>query len=368
MNNVAELRGQFQAKMKEVDEAMKAENVEEADKFSLEAERIKTQIAIAERNKELQTYSTELDKMSDDVADSVAARNGGERPTHFSLRKVVFSETQPHTRKDAEFELTVIEESGLAARNGGIPIPMKFMNSPVFGRRKFDPRTGRIEDTSKELRDITASGTNAVATEIAVEQYAKWLMDAAPIMEYVTTIPGLSGNFDLPIVSTKTPNVMADAEGDNPTAGDPTFGKMSLTPHQIHGMVKFTNQSLIQTEGFVESALRENLGDSVADTLHGYILAGTGLTDFPRGVRATANVNAKTYTAANLGRWNELAAARWDVDDANILRIRRAYFCNSSILKAAEMTDRSAGSGNFVYANGMIGQDPAFPFWSSSCK
>ena len=352
MNNVAELQSQLANKIKEMDAATEAGNLVEAEARTVEAETIKTQIALGERRKKLQIDAANLDDSANDVANSIEARTGT-RPKTYSVRNLVLSEGAPGNtalREAAEFEHTVSKEAGLVSRDGGSPIPMKYLVSGSFGRRRFDP----------EKRVITSASTNAVATEISIDNYAKWLGDSAPVMEYVTLVPGLTGNFDIPIISTKTPNVSSAAEGEAPTVGDPTFGKLSLTPHQIQGMVEFSNQSLIQTEGFVETALRENLADSVANDLASNVLVG-GATDEPDGAREIAGTNTQTYTAADRGKWAALSAARWAVDGNNIPRIRRAYFLNTSVLQSAENIDRSVGSGRFVYDNGMIGIDPAFP-------
>lgn len=355
--NVAELKSQLTDKIKETNEAREAGNLEESEKRLIEAEAIQTQIDIAERTKKLQTDHANQDGLADDVAGSVGARTG-EKPQIFSMRNLILSERSPGNtdlQKKAEFERTLISESGLVARDGGTPIPMRYLVSEEFGRRR------RISEEISSERAITSGDPNAVATDIAIDQYAKWLSDTAPVMEFVEMVPGLSGNFDIPLITSKATNTGAAAEGTEPTEGEPTFGKMSLTPHQIQGEIKFSNQSLIQTEGYIERTIRENLADSVAEDLATYVFVGTGASNQPTGVRVTTGVNAVTYSAANLGRWDELSDARWAVDDANIPAIRRGYFCNSSILKAAERKTRDAGSGIFVYQDGMIGGTPAYP-------
>ena len=102
-----------------------------------------------------------------------------------------------------------------------------------------------------------------------------------------TVLSGLTGNLDLPRLTGSGTAFWVPEQGDV-TVSDPTFDKISMTPHTVGGLYEISRRMLLQSTQ-IEDILRTDIGFILRQALDSAALVGGGANQ-PVGLLATAGV------------------------------------------------------------------------------
>ncbi|MFM7389426.1 MAG: phage major capsid protein, partial [Vampirovibrionales bacterium] len=239
----------------------------------------------------------------------------------------VFRHLSGDSRVDVGYEREVKREAEIAQ---GRSIKGLYVPSDVLARTLSVTLSG-------------ATGGNTVATQLG--SLIDILRNATPMGELgVQFVDGLQGNLDLPKVLSGT---VASWKGEG-VKGDtsfPSFGKISLQPHSLVGLVPVTTQMLRQSASVGESLLMTMLMNAIMEKVHEAAILGSGSGAIPQGLLGTlgiGNVNIGT----NGGALTEsvLVDLETQVSVANALTGRLGYYTNSKVRGFMKKTPVQTGS------------------------
>lgn len=244
----------------------------------------------------------------------------------FSLLRLVAGASQPGARVDWGRERELSAE--LARRGGrafrGYAVPRSVLHVPVA-------HGGRTVSTTAPAG---GAGSNLIQTTNDGSQFIDLLRANVVIQELgATLLSGLIGNVDIPR-QTAAATAQWIAEDSPITASDPTFGKVSLTPKHVAGMVEISRNMLLQPSVSMEGIVREDLARQIALAVDTAAINGSGTGNQPRGVlnqagigsvALGANGGALTYDAAAdlMGAVADVNAERGAVGFLTNTRVRR---------------------------------------------
>ena len=168
---------------------------------------------------------------------------------------------------------------------------------------------------------------------------------------------GLSGEYVWPVASAMTAQIAGEAV--KLTDKKITLSKLTAKPVRLGITAYMTNQSILQSDGAVESVVREELPKSIADLINKATFSPTTLdggTDIKGPFVGAAKVSF-AGTAPTLAELNQLRAKVL----AKGHTLNHAGFVMSYAMKATlECTPVDAGSGIMICANDKILGVPVF--------
>ena len=171
----------------------------------------------------------------------------------------------------------------------------------------------------------------------------------------VRTLTGLSGDVVIPKFGTGMSLGWIN-EGEAVPESDMTFDQVTLTPKHTGGKTEMSRQLIQQSSPDIESLIREDLSFLVAQNIDQAILAGTGVKD-PLGILNTTGVLTGTFPSGltNVG-WQEILAFIQQLEDENITNMQ--WLGTSALKTFLAGVEKSAGTGQYLYQNGQVGELP----------
>lgn len=133
-----------------------------------------------------------------------------------------------------------------------------------------------------------------------------------------TTLSGLRANLDLPRLKSSGSVGWVGEHAEGPQV-DPTFDKVSMTPHTVTGNYELSRRMLIQAPQ-IEQVLRTDIGYLLAQALDLAAVYGQG-GNSPTGITTTAGVRKIAFGAGReVSDWINLSAKLIGaIDSANIV-------------------------------------------------
>lgn len=189
------------------------------------------------------------------------------------------------------------------------------------------------------------AGGNLVATEVHRDKLIDLLRPAsAAIAAGAQVIGGLSGNVAIPRL-TAGAAVQWVAENNAPTEGAPTFDQVALTPKTAAGFVDIGRRLVLQTGGDVSKFIAADLRAGVATALDAASLAGTGVSNQPRGILNTAGVGSVSGgTNGAAPTYDNVVDLEAAVANQNTLIEKPAFVTNSRVRSKLEKTQMFGGT------------------------
>ena len=273
----------------------------------------------------------------------------------FSMSKLLAAYLKPgddNAKQAAASELRAIHEHNIQPQNGGnFVVPMEYLDRSVGERAAFTSSTAG------------AAGGTTIQTDVDLERAGQWLIDQAPILQLCETITGLEGNLQIPVV-TAGPTVGARAEVSTPADGGGSFDATppTLTPHRIDTQIQLSMQSIIQTGGWLDSFIRQQLGMGLTQFMSQQVLIGTGTGNQVTGIRVAAGVNEQNYAMADKGKFSHFVLMENEVDEALIPMMRRAYVLQTDLYAKGRYTSVDPGSGIMSIRDGQVVGTPDAAF------
>ena len=291
-------------------------------------------------------------------ADVHATRN--DQAEHFSLGALVKSAASPGDKRLLEAAKPHLEMSLDASREVDQERPTMGGDFWVhdawfapYATPRDDIRPRRAGDDRFAVNSTVAAG--AIQTDVDLSAAYQWLVDQAPVLAYTRVLTDLVGNLNIP-VATGAVDVNAVAEGTTQAPVDPNLGTVNLTPKELMGAVRITRRALVQTDGWVDSFLREQLGLILGETITQGVLTGSGASNEVRGIWNQTGVQTvaspPAIGALDFGTFSQM---KFLVDQQKAMDTgSRLFVVSNDVEHVGRGVRKDPGSGIFVLADGMV--------------
>ena len=291
------------------------------------------------------------------VADTPFIGMSEKEAKRFSFIRAMLAVTEPNNaeaQKAAGFEY----ECSTAARNknpkenrqGGITVPSDVLHSPLSA---IDPGTyaqlARAMGRQNMQRDLTVgvatAGGNLVATDLLAASFVDLLINQMVIMQMGTTLlSDLQGNVAIP---RQTAGAAGTWVGENVTAieSQAAIDQISLTPKSAGVFTDYGRRLLLQSSISVESFVRMDLARTLALMIDSAAINGTGATNQPRGILATAGIGSEAGGANGLApTWDNIVNLESLVANANASLGALHYLTNTKARGKLKRTQMFSGT------------------------
>ena len=214
------------------------------------------------------------------------------------------------------------------------------------------------EDMSRTL--LAGTDTQLIPTEHRAQSYIDILRNSSSVMRAgARTLPGLSGNVDIPRMLTSAGAAWLAAENANSADGEPTWETVSLSPKDVSRSTPMSRRMRQQSSPAIEGLVRLDIAQSIALAIDLGGLEGSGAAGQPTGVLNTTGVN-KPAAFADVGvpgvpTFAEVVALETAVADDNALMGSLAYIGRTNQAGLMKTQTKDAGSGQFLLgADGLL--------------
>jgi HK97 family phage major capsid protein len=203
------------------------------------------------------------------------------------------------------------------------------------------------------LKGTATAGGNTVATNLLSGSFIDMLRNRMMVQRMGATIlTGLMGDVAIPSQSGGATAYWVTENGAV-TESEQTFGQVTLAPKTVGGFTDLSRKLLIQSSIDVESLVTRDLSTILALEIDRVALHGTGASNQPRGIAATAGIgsvaggaNGLAPTWANMiGLWTEVA-----VDNADSGSL--GFLTNNKVIGKTMTTQKVPTYGNDFIVNG----------------
>lgn len=274
------------------------------------------------------------------------------------------SSVAPFEHECAKAVRDAMDKIGQRSANGGNFLPFEVMRQPLPGVRVVDGQLV-VGDRVIGQRDLATSTTGAggamVATELMAADFITLLRNATLVRRMgARVLSGLVGNVNIPRqTGTVTPGWVAQAGAA--TESDATFAVVALSPKTAHAIQDVTRDLLLQGTPAVEGLVRADLIVSMATQIDQVALHGTGASNQPTGLAATAGIGAEAGgTNGAAPSWDNIVGLETAVANNNATMGAMGYLTNSRVRGRLKRTQKFASTnGQEIWMPPMAGDDPS---------
>ena len=296
-----------------------------------------------------------------------------ERPQVFSPSRLFANIIEPNKERlqNAAFELMMLEKyevetpspSDSLGEGTRVNIPGFLMMGAPTPEQWEATRAGYFKDALQmtPIMDVgiaqqlarfavtTTTAASGIQTTVHRDQAYSWLIAQTEILRYCRIFSGLTGNEQIPVGSGagSPPSASVD-EAVSPVDLTPTIGDVDLTPKALRADVGINRLAIIQTAGWVDDFIREDLGMQFQSKITNGIAQGTGSAGDVTGIWNTSGVTELEY-ASNALSFQDFIDMETTLDRANIPdKGGRIYFMSNIMKGYSQGLKRDPGSGRFV--------------------
>jgi len=202
-----------------------------------------------------------------------------------------------------------------------------------------------------ERRDSTVGGSGGNTVPTITEDYEPVLRPMPKVLSMGARLrSGLTGNWEMPAKSAATAATW-EGEIDASTETDPTYAKVSMSPHRLAAFTEVSRQLMIQSiiPGGVEADIREDLSDSIALALDLAAISGSGSGAIPTGIINTAGIGSVAIgTDGGAPTRDHLVALQKAIAVENGMVENMGFLTNPDVATKLMTTKVDAGSGLFI--------------------
>jgi len=239
-------------------------------------------------------------------------------------------------RFEREISADYCKQRGISSERGGIIVPLE----------AIPPRASRAA--------IISSGTGAgVVEEFGSGEVIEYLRPLSVLGRAgARFISGLVGKFDMAKIGVGTTSYWVGEKteaGDDVTTSAIDLDLLQFLIHTVAASQGITRQMQKQTSSYdVESIVRGDLYQSLADAIDLASLAGTGSNSQPTGVMYTTSVGTEALATANTPLWSDVVNMETTVAEANALRGSLAYIAHPTPVGTMKQTLKASGVSGFI--------------------
>ncbi|MBX3605367.1 MAG: phage major capsid protein [Piscinibacter sp.] len=269
----------------------------------------------------------------------------------------------PFEHECAKAVREAMEKVGYRGQGKGNFIPFDVMQQPLPGVRVVEGRLMIGDRVIASQRDLATStptaGGNLVATDLLAADFITLLRNASLVRRMgARVLGGLVGNVAIPRQTAGvTPGWVAQAGAG--TEGDATFGQVTLSPKTAHAIQDVTRDLLLQGTPAVEGLIRADLIESMATQLDLVSLHGTGASNQPTGLAATAGIGSVAGgTNGAAPTWDNIVDLESQVANNNAAFGATGYLTNTKVRGKLKRTQKFSGTnGQEIWMQAMFGDD-----------
>lgn len=252
-----------------------------------------------------------------------------------------------------------MEKAGYRGQGKGNYIPFDVMRQPLPGARVED---GRLMVGQRDLSTTTiGAGGAMVATDLLAADFITLLRNASLVRRMgARLLSGLVGNVAIP---RQTGNVTIGwfAQAGAASESDGTFAQVTLSQKTAHGIQDVTRDLLLQGTPAVEGLVRADLIESMATQIDLIALHGTGASNQPTGLAATAGIGSVAGGVNGLApTWDNIVDLESAVANNNGAQGTVGYLTNTRVRGKLKRTQKFSGTnGQEIWGGPYAGDDPA---------
>lgn len=138
------------------------------------------------------------------------------------------------------------------------------------------------------------------------------------------------------------------------------FSKLEAKPYRLGIAIPVTKEELDQSEGIVESVVREEMPQAIADCINAVLFTTDGTDKKVFGPFVNAAANNKISFAADVPTRKELLKMKSAITKTGIALTNPCWVMTEDMKAELEDVKIDAGSGRFLCENGMIFGIPVF--------
>lgn len=256
-----------------------------------------------------------------------------------------------------------MEKVGYRGQGKGNFLPFDVMQQPLPGVRVVDGHLMVGDRVIASQRDLATSaptaGGNLVATDLLAADFITLLRNASLVRRMgARVLGGLVGNVAIP---RQTAGVTVNwvAQAGPATESDATFGQVTLSPKTAHAIQDVTRDLLLQGTPAVEGLIRADLIESMATQLDFIALHGTGASNQPTGLAATAGIGSVAGGTNGLApTWDHIVDLESQVANNNAAFGSTGYLTNTKVRGRLKRTQKFTGTnGQEIWMPAMAGDD-----------
>lgn len=205
-------------------------------------------------------------------------------------------------------------------------------------------------------RDLTVGTTTAgghtVQTDLMAQDFIGLLRNRSNMMQVATVMSGLSGNIAIPR-QTGGATAYWVAESGAPTESQQAFDQVTMTPKTLGAYTDFSRKLMLQSSIDIENFVRGDLAAVLALEVDRVALHGSGASNQPTGIAATAGIGSVAGGANGAApSWANIVALETEVaiDNADVGRL--AYVTNAKVRGKLKTVEKAGSTGLWVYTDG----------------
>lgn len=268
----------------------------------------------------------------------------------------------PFEHECAKSVREALEKAGYRGHGKGNFLPYELMRQQLPGTRMVDGRL-MIGDRVVAQRDLATSSTGAggamVATDLLAADFIMLLRNASLVRRMgARVLGGLVGNVAIP---RQTAGVSPGwvAQAGTASEADATFAQVTLSPKTAHAIQDVTRDLLLQGTPAVEGLIRADLIEGMATQLDLVALHGTGASNQPTGLAATAGIGAVVGgTNGAAPTWDNIVDLESAVANNNAAVGSTGYLSNTKVRGKLKRTQKFASTnGQEIWMPAMAGDD-----------
>jgi HK97 family phage major capsid protein len=256
-----------------------------------------------------------------------------------------------------------MDKAGHRASNGGHYLPFEVMRQPLPGVRVVDGHLMIGDRLIMGARDLSSLSTGAggatVATDLLAADFITYLRNATMVLRMgARKLTGLVGSVNIPRqTGTITPGWVAQTGAASES--DATFAVVALAMKTAHGIQDVTRDLLLQGTPAVEGLVRADLLESMAVTMDYAALHGTGASNQPTGLAATAGIGSVVGgTNGAAPTWDNIVELESAVANNNAAMGAMGYLSNTRVRGKLKRTQKFASTnGQEIWMSPMQGDD-----------
>lgn len=323
---------------------------------SAERDRVATIIAIGE---EFRAYG--IDKMASDAvrsgqtleafrAAAMGAIAKAAKPSadigmtrhetqRYSFVRALHAMANPNDRKAQEGAAFELEASRAAAEKAGKASRGIMVPSDVLKR---DLVVG-----------TATAGGHAVATDLLSQDFITLLRNRMVVMGLgARMLTGLNGNIAIPR-QTGAGTAYWVAESASPTEGQQAFDQVTMQPRTLGAFTDISRKLLLQASLDVESFVRDDLAQVLAQEIQRVAINGSGTAPEPRGILNQVGIGSIAGGTNGLApTWAHIIGLETEVaqDNADIGTL--GYLTNAKVRGKLKGTEKASTTGQYIWADG----------------
>jgi HK97 family phage major capsid protein len=241
-----------------------------------------------------------------------------------------------------------LQKDGIRSQTAGFHLPYEVMAAPLPGLRMED---GRPMVGKRDLSTATlGAGGASVQTDVLATDFIALLRNAMMVRAMgATVLSGLQGNVAIPRqTGTATANWVAQAGAA--AESDAVFAQVTMAPKSVHAIQDFTRDLLLQSSLDVEGLIRLDLATVIGLALDLAALHGTGASNQPTGIAATAGIGSVAGgTNGAIPTWGNIVDLETAVAQNNAAIESVGYLSNTRVRGRLKQTPKITGYPVYIW-------------------